>query len=121
MTKGHTYGPWEKLPNADGSFEIYPAHVNTWPIQGEYIRRPVIAEVKPQCAGKIKKIDETEANARLISKAPEMYTALRQTLRVIQATRNFLYSQDLDGSYLTDIACKINGLLLDIDYDYVDD
>lgn len=108
MSKGYTFGPWKYIPKPDGGYEICTARRVSW--DGERFPKKSIAEVKAEG------INDPNANARLIAKAPEMYSALCQTVKALRATEDFMRYQELDTASLDSIIRGINDLLDSIDY-----
>ena len=104
----HTLGPWKCVPNFEGGIDVITSHRISW--DGERFPGKLIAEVETEG------IRDPNANARLIAKAPEMYTALCQTVKALKATEDYMRYQELDTLHLDSIINGIEDMLDSIDY-----
>ena len=96
---------WEYRRNSEGTFSVFPADSLT----DESYVKTLIAEVLTEG------IDDPEANARLISSAPEMYQALIFINETLKATEVFLVGQGLDTQEVNKIISTVDALLSRID------
>ncbi len=71
---------WDYFKNSEGSYSIFPA--------GK-LNGPVIAKVM------IEGVADSESIAKVVSAAPELFTAVKQGIEIMRATRSYLSSHGL--------------------------
>lgn len=101
----HTSGEWDYSRNVDGTYSVYPA----CGLRDESYAAVIIAEVFTD------RIDDPEANARLIASAPEMRVALIAAVEALRATDAFMCGLGLETDDLTGIIGTIDELLDRVD------
>ncbi|MBR1658122.1 MAG: hypothetical protein IJ697_06625 [Synergistaceae bacterium] len=92
---------WEYRRNSEGTFSVFPADSLT----DESYVKTLIAEVLTEG------IDDPEANARLISAAPEMYRALECIIPTVTANEALMLTQGLDIKEINEIISTVEALL----------